>query len=128
MGERAQAVPATGTWCRLCKEPVRLEGPGWLAELRKAVHAATGEETGPGYGEDGWHVAAPTTEDPVKRALADEVEAEYPELKVSVLFGFFRADWRDLPPGVTAAHYEADTADELRARIRGAAGLRRDLR
>ena len=55
-----QAAPAAGTslWCRYCDEPVMLLGqPGTdslFPSLRKAVHAATGSETGP----DG-HVAAP---------------------------------------------------------------------
>lgn len=42
---------ATGTWCRACGQPARVEGD---AELGRAVHARTGQETGP----DG-HLCAP---------------------------------------------------------------------
>jgi hypothetical protein len=48
--------PAETLWCRRCGESVRLDGSPLVPEqMRKAVHAATGSETGP----DG-HVAAPT--------------------------------------------------------------------
>lgn len=106
-------------WCRLCGEPVRLSGPEVMPELRRAVHAATGLEKGPGHGDEGWHIAMPSTENPVLRAEADALEAEFGgRFSVSARFGFFRADWRDVPAGVTAAHYEASTAGEMRQQLR----------
>lgn len=112
-------VDAVSYWCRKCKEPVRLSGgAGVWPSLRRAVHEATGEETGPGHGEDGTHTAAPTDEDPVLRAQADALEAEFGGLfTISVRFRFFRADWANLPLGMTAGHYEASTADELRPHL-----------
>jgi hypothetical protein len=47
-----------------CRQPVRLEGPADLIDqYRKAVHAATGKEYGPG-----WHLAAPVDFEPPARA------------------------------------------------------------
>ena len=83
MGKAAPPQAATGYWCKLCKEPVRLKGSTRLPlSMRKAVHAATGSEVGPGYGgEDGKdsHTAVPTDEDPALRAVADQIKAEFPQ-------------------------------------------------
>jgi hypothetical protein len=54
------AQAGTGLQCSKCDEPVRLEGDAVLPELRKAVHAATGSETG----DDG-HLAAPIDPTPL---------------------------------------------------------------
>ena len=113
----------TGTWCSVCRQPVRLRGPGMAPEFRRAEHAETGDERGPG-GPDGWHVAIPTTEDPELRAEADAIEADFPMLTVSVRFGFFRADWKAsfVPFGATPRHYEASAGGELRGRLRAVLG------
>lgn len=107
-------------WCRRCGEPVKLSGGAWLfPSLAKATHQATGLENC----ADGEHLAAPTDEDPALRRLADEIEVEFGGVFViSAHWGFFRADWRTelLEPAAVAAHYEAETADDLRARLRRA--------
>jgi hypothetical protein len=118
-GAAPQAV-GTGYWCKWCGEPVRLKGRNVFPELRRAVHAATGREVGPGFGEDGSHAAMPTDQNPVLRAEANAIQALFPEVKVSVRFGIFRA-WKRpelLPPGVTAVPYAARTGDELLERLR----------
>jgi hypothetical protein len=128
MGEAAPqaATASTGAWCRACKEPVKLLGSEVAPpELRPAVHAATRQEKGPGHGDEGWHIAIPTDENPVLRAEADRIEAELCRaFTLSARFGFLRADWsKDLVPlGVTARHYEAGTADEMRGRLRAVLG------
>ena len=126
MGEAApQAVMRTGAWCRLCKQPVRLAGPADLhPELQRAVHAETGSEIGPGYGDDGSHIAMPTDENPVLRAEADEVEAEFPDYKVSARLGGLRATLRRklLPEGAIAVPIPAGSGHELRTKLRAAAG------
>ena len=67
--------------------------------------------------ESGWH-AAITREDPELRRQADALEAEFGgAVTISARFGFFRADWANLPPGVVASHFEADTAGELREKL-----------
>jgi hypothetical protein len=83
--------------------------------LGRAVHSATGLERG----DDG-HEARATDEDPVLRAQADAIEADFPGLELSVRFGFFRADWRDLDPRVVRAHYTADDAAEMRRQLEAA--------
>lgn len=120
-------MSAVAAWCALCREPVRLAGP-WQPwpEMMKAFHASTGGEKGPGHGDDGWHLAVATTENPVLRRQADELEAEFGRMfRVSVRFGFFRADFskkavRELAFHGTPCHYEAGTADLLRPQLRHA--------
>lgn len=102
-------------WCRVCGEPAKrrpdLDQP--LLYGGAAVHAATGQPEGP----DG-HVLIVTDEDPVLRAVADKVEAEYDGIvTISVRFGWFRADWTDLPPGTVAAHITADDEEDLRRQL-----------
>jgi hypothetical protein len=105
-------------WCRTCGEPVTASGDSLIAS---ALHEATGLAKGP----DG-HIAVATDEDPVLRKEANEIEAEFDSrFTVSVRWGFFRADWANLPPGKVTAHYTADDAESLRkqlaAAVRGAA-------
>ena len=90
-------------WCRKCKAPAKRTSPGIQGT---GVHA--GDEP-----EDG-HTAVLTDEDPVLRAEADKIEAEFPGFTVSVRFGFFRADWANLPAGTVAQHYSEADADTLR--------------
>jgi hypothetical protein len=55
-GVRNVDGPAGTLWCNRCGQPVRLEGDADApVVLRKAVHAATGSETGVLDG----HIAAP---------------------------------------------------------------------
>jgi hypothetical protein len=62
-------VQVPDLWCRRCGEPVRLDGgTGLPGELRKAVHAGTGTETGAGG-----HLAAPA------ELTIGEVRARHPE-------------------------------------------------
>jgi hypothetical protein len=62
-GSRTDArLPRAARVCRRCREPVTVQGdPQW----GKAVHTATGKETGPGG-----HVAAPIDADLVRAAIA----------------------------------------------------------
>ena len=63
-GSRTGAKPRAGRVCRKCLEPVTVQGdPHW----GKAVHTATGKETG-----SGGHVAAPIDADLVRAAMARE--------------------------------------------------------
>jgi hypothetical protein len=82
--------------------------------MRKAVHAATGEERG---GPDG-HLASPIDHEPVlwkaARVLAEEFGGVF---SISARFGFLRADWANIG---TPVHYEADTEEEMRGRLREA--------
>jgi len=58
---------STGLRCRRCKEPARREGSLLLEdELRKTVHAVTGEELGP----DG-HLVAPIELSTMEAATPD---------------------------------------------------------
>lgn len=54
--------PPGQLWCRRCGLPVTVTGPD--PDLAKAVHTATGSETGP----PGGHLAAPTGTDPAARS------------------------------------------------------------
>ena len=123
------AVPQqarTGVWCKLCKEPVRLAGPAGIEpELQKAVHQGTGLEAGPGHGDDGTHHAQPTDEDPELRALADKLQAEFPDYRVTARFGILRAVLRRtlLTQGSVAVPYTARSGDEMRVKLRTAAEL-----
>jgi hypothetical protein len=99
----------TVLWCATCDEPGRREGGQF-------VHAATGQAEGP----DG-HRAAPTSTDPAMKAEAKQITAEYGgTFMVTAQFGFLRADWAHVPPGVTAQHYEAGNGTEMRATLRSA--------
>lgn len=119
-GTAPQATRRTGLWCRVCGEPARLSGGGLWPEYRKAVHAATGLEEGPGPG-GGAHAARPTDEDPALRAQADKVEAMFGgRYKISVRFGIWRCD----PPGPgTPYPVHARSAAEMTARLRALAAL-----
>ncbi len=111
MGTPGQAgePPPPRWWCRGCEEPVTRNGPGG------ACHAATGSAEC----ADGNGLASPDRADPAKRRDARELEAEFPAWKVWLPFGslFFRADFRNPPPGVTVVHYEDYTADGLRRQL-----------
>jgi len=64
-GSRAGAEAPRGTHaCRQCREPVTIVGD---LQWGKAVHTATGQETG-----SGGHVAAPVDADLVRAAIARE--------------------------------------------------------
>ncbi len=57
--------PRAGRVCRVCRKPVTVQGdPQW----GKAVHTATGQETG-----SGGHIAAPIDAGLVRAATAREV-------------------------------------------------------
>jgi len=63
-GIKSATLPRAGRVCRKCREPVTVQGdPQW----GKAVHTATGKETGPGG-----HVAAPIDVGLVRAAMARE--------------------------------------------------------
>jgi hypothetical protein len=103
---------AVALWCRWCGKRVRLAGDG-EPEMRKAVHSASGRETG----EDG-HIAAPQDSEPPLWKAARELEAEFGgAFRISARFGFLRADWADV---VTPEHFEAADADEMRPRLKAA--------
>lgn len=69
------------------------------------------------------HPVVLTDEDPVLRAQADALEKEFGGMfKISVRFGWFRADRADLPPGAVASHYTEDDAEAMRATLARAAG------
>lgn len=116
---QAAGTQRTGYWCRRCEEPVLLSGPEVIPEFRKAVHAGTGDEKGPGHGADGWHLASPVGENPLLYRQAAELEREFPEFTIEPRYGFFRADWRQdlLPPGVLISHYEEGDAPAMRERL-----------
>jgi hypothetical protein len=105
-------------WCNRCGQPVLLEGDDDApVALRKALHAATGAEKG---APDG-HIAAPIDYEPPLWEAARELEAETGGLfSVSARFGFLRADWKKLAPGVVAAHYTADDKAEMQVKLRRA--------
>ena len=96
-------------WCATCDEPGCRDG-------RLFVHAATGQAEGP----DG-HQASPTSTDPELKAEARAIAEEYGgTFTVTAQPGFLRADWSHVVRGVTAQHYEATTAQEMRATLRSA--------
>lgn len=108
-------------WCGKCKDPVRLLGPGIWPRTLKVVHAATGEEKGPGHDPQGWHLATPTDEDPVLRAEADAIMVEFGGAFIlTTRFGIFRADWAPGCASAGAGHYEAHSAAEMRERLKAA--------
>jgi hypothetical protein len=114
---------AAARWCKRCGQPVELTGGALLeGEFRKAVHAATGQETG----EYGHRVIPVPAEPPHWRAcriLAAEFEGIF---TVDAWFGFLRADWANIPDGTAAAHFEADDEESMRRRLNAAlARLRR---
>jgi hypothetical protein len=124
MGKAAPPQAATGYWCKLCKEPVRLRGPGPDPLMKKPVHAATGSEIGPGYGEDGLdsHAVLLTDEDPVLRMVANQIKAEFPLCAASARLGTVTVTLqrRYLAAGATAVPYKGRSAEELRPQLRAA--------
>jgi hypothetical protein len=114
---------AAGWWCRRCGQPVRLEGGEAVEEgYRKAVHAATGLETG---GPEG-HLAAPVDHEPPLWKAARELAGEYEgAFTLDARFGFLRADWKRVPPGDLAAHFEADGKEQMRRRLDAAVAAAR---
>jgi hypothetical protein len=110
-------------WCSRCGQPVKLaDGDGIEDEYRKAVHAATGRETGP----DG-HLAAPVDHEPPLWKDARELAAEYGGVfAVTARFGFLRAEWSHVRPGALAAHFEADDREQMRRKLDAAIDARRD--
>lgn len=109
-------------WCRRCGQPARRDGDGDEdPQLRRAVHAATGDERG---GPEG-HLVAPVDFEPPLWKAAREITADFRGLFVlSARLGVLRADWADPPRGVTARPY---TADGLGADAKMRAQLRRAL-
>lgn len=104
------ALAGGGLWCRTCGEPVRRLRPG---PLGKIVHAESGAECG----HDG-HAAMPADEDPALRAEADLIEADYGcAVTLTVRFGFFRADVKGAPPGVTCQRWEAPDGAGIRRKL-----------
>lgn len=104
------APPARPLWCRRCEGQLTRAAGG-------PEHAATGDPVC----ADGVTMAVPDRTDPAKRRAAREIEADFPEWRVSLPFNglYFRADVRNPPPGTTAAHYLGDDAEALRARLAG---------
>ncbi len=115
-----EAEPA-GLWCARCGKRVRLAGgEGLPAQLRKAVHAATGLEAG-----DNGHLAAPADSEPPLWKSARILAAEFGgAFDIGAWFGFLRADWANLPAGAIAGHFEADDEEGLRLKLKAAAGAR----
>lgn len=107
----------TGQWCRHCGAPVLLVGGIAVPDqFRKAVHAATGRERAP----DG-HLAAPLDYEPPLWKAARELAAEFEGVfTVRARFGFLRADWARLPPGVIAGHFEAPEEKDMRWKLKAA--------
>jgi hypothetical protein len=86
------AVQQTGFWWRVCGEQVRLPDRTPLSlPQRDAFYVATANTKWLGPWEGVWHTAKPTDQDPVLRREADEIEAEHPEVTVSVRFRFLTA-------------------------------------
>jgi hypothetical protein len=106
---------AAGWWCRWCGKQVLLLGAEGMAdEFRKAVHADTGLE----IGDLDKHTAAPQNHEPPLCRSARLLTAEFGgAFDISARFNFLRADWAGA--GV-AEHYEADTEDEMRVKLRAA--------
>lgn len=103
----------TQRWCRWCGKKVLLLGEG-EPEMRKAVHEATGDE----QGDLDRHNAAPQNYEPPLWRSARILTAEFGgALEISARFNFLRADWA---AGGVAEHFEADTEDEMRAKLRAA--------
>jgi hypothetical protein len=128
-GAPREAARPPAAWCRACREPVTLRGRADVPpEMRRAVHAGTGEESAAGPGPGEWHFACPTDEDPALRAEADQAEQDYPQFKVSVRFRVFRAAWRPGFPAPPAAPgpYRAKNAPELRQLLGAALRLSLD--
>jgi hypothetical protein len=110
-----------GWWCRRCGQPVELLGGDADPLLRRAVHAATGDERG---GPEG-HLAAPADFEPPLWRAARELRAEFGGVfEVGARFGVLRADWADRPHGVAVPHY---TAEGIGAEAAMRAKLRRAL-
>ena len=109
----------TGWWCRRCGKPVRVIG-GDDPDLSRDVHAATGDERG---GPERHIVAKVDCEPPLWRA-ARELRAQFRGLfDFDARFGVLRADWADLPRGVTLPHYTTsgpNALEEMRGRLRRA--------
>jgi hypothetical protein len=108
-------------WCRRCGKPVRVDGADdGEPELRRAVHAATGDERG---GPEG-HIAAPVDCEPPLWRAARELRAEFRGLfDFSARFAVLRADWADLPHTAVAPHYTTsgpNALEEMRGKLRRA--------
>jgi len=93
-------------WCRRCGQPARRDGDADEDPLvRRAVHAATGDERG---APDG-HLVAPVDFEPPLWRAAREIAAEFRGLfTLTARLGVLRADWADPPLRVTARHYTAE--------------------
>jgi hypothetical protein len=105
----------TEWWCRWCGKKVLLVGgTGLSPEDRKAVHADTGYE----HGDLDRHNAAPQNYEPPLWKSARILTAEFGgAFEIGARFNFLRADWAGA--GV-AEHFEADTEDEMRTKLRNA--------
>jgi hypothetical protein len=114
---------AADLWCSRCGQPARLTGgpdPGLPDDFRRAVHAATGQETGP-YG----HVADPVGAEPPHWRACRILTVEFGDLfTIEAWDGFLRADWRDLPAGAVAGHFEAEGEEAMRLRLKAAVTAR----
>jgi hypothetical protein len=108
-------------WCRRCGRPVLVDGGGDdEPELRRAVHAATGDERG---GPEG-HIAAPVDYEPPLWAAARELRGQFRGLfDFDARFNILRADWADLPHGTVAPHYTTsgpNALEDMRGKLRHA--------
>lgn len=110
-----------GFWCRRCGKPVLVDDIGdGEPELRRAVHAATGDERG---GPER-HIAAPVDCEPPLWAAARVLRDQFRGLfDFDARFGILRADWADLPCGALAPHYTTsgpNALEDMRGKLRRA--------
>jgi hypothetical protein len=104
-------------WCEACGKRAAEDGSG------RAVHAATGNVTGP----DG-HLAEPVDREPPLWKAAREIAGDYRgAFTVTARFGFLQAYWSPglVAPGAVAGHFEAPYEAEMRRKLdKAVAGTR----
>jgi hypothetical protein len=117
VGDGAEAGEGTGWWCRRCGMPALAIGGDGDPDLSRDVHAATGDERG---GPERHLVAKVDFEPPLWRAVR-ELRGQYRGLfDFDARFGVLRADWSDLPRGVTLPHYTTsgeNALEEMRCKL-----------
>jgi hypothetical protein len=110
----------TGWWCKRCGMPALAIGGDGDPDLSRDVHAATGDERG---GPER-HIVAKVDFEPPLWAAARVLRAQFRGLfDFDARFGVLRADWADLPRGVTLPHYTTSgpgALEEMRGKLRRA--------